>query len=198
LRILSYDKRRSLKGNVYYVSFASYADIEHADRACKGLRNVTLKPFQPLPCPKTQPKHDINKNTRQRTIPSSSIPSTASATSFSSPCTAVNFLADCHSSFITPRSDSLRPTKEILEERAMRIFGSRMVGCQDFTTMSTVQPPNIISSGPNVSHIESRLTSNEKDKEQLIDNVQSCLRAMETAHCVADELCQLYSRDILL
>ncbi|CAF1131153.1 unnamed protein product [Adineta ricciae] len=46
LRIVSYEKRRSLKGNVYYVSFASDADITYAGRICKRLRNVTMKPFQ--------------------------------------------------------------------------------------------------------------------------------------------------------
>ncbi|CAF1657314.1 unnamed protein product, partial [Adineta ricciae] len=46
LRIVSYDKRRSLKGNVYYVRFASDADIAFADRICKRLQNVTMKPFQ--------------------------------------------------------------------------------------------------------------------------------------------------------
>ena len=48
LRIVSYDKRRSLKGNVYYVGFASDADIAYADRICKRLQNVTMKPFQSL------------------------------------------------------------------------------------------------------------------------------------------------------
>jgi hypothetical protein len=47
LRIVSYDKRRSLKGNVYYVSFASDLDAKYADRISKRLRNITLKPFQP-------------------------------------------------------------------------------------------------------------------------------------------------------
>lgn len=46
LRIASYHKRRSVKGNVYYVNFACDADITYADRICKRIRNVTMKPFQ--------------------------------------------------------------------------------------------------------------------------------------------------------
>lgn len=45
LRIISYNKRRSLKGNVYYVTFGSDEDMKYADRISRRLRNITLKPF---------------------------------------------------------------------------------------------------------------------------------------------------------
>ena len=54
LRIVAYSKRRSLKGNVYFVSFASDADVAYADRACQRLRNVTLKPFQARACDQSE------------------------------------------------------------------------------------------------------------------------------------------------
>ncbi|CAM4845524.1 unnamed protein product, partial [Rotaria magnacalcarata] len=170
LRIVSYDKRRSLKGNVYYVSFASDADIKFADRACKRLHNVTLKPFQVRSCEKTQCQDRFSKCNNEKRLSSSFIPSSSSSSSSSSPIsflsppTVLTFFRDSNSSFVTSQSDSSRRIDETLEERAMRVLGS----CIE--------------------------TSNRNEKQQVIENVKSCLQAMKTARQAADNLCQLYSR----
>ncbi|CAF4158803.1 unnamed protein product [Adineta steineri] len=169
LRILCYDKRRSLRGNVYYVGFATDADIAHAERVSKRLHNITLKPFQ---------SRSVNKDH-----------SSTSHASFLSPPTTLSFLPDNQSSFITTRSESLRRVNETLEERAMRILGPRILKDQSVTIT-----PTVIYSDSDISVIKSPTTSNINNKEQLITNIQSCLRAMETARGVADEVCQLYRR----
>ena len=120
LRIVSYEKRRSLKGNVYYVSFASDSDIKFADRACKRLQNVTLKPFQPRSCAQARCEHQFSpckNDTRPSSLSSSPI-------SFRSPPTTLTFLSDSSSSFTTSPSDFSRRTNETLEVRAMRILSS--------------------------------------------------------------------------
>ena len=48
LHIVSYDKRRAAKGNVYFVTFASESDMRLADRISRNIRNITLKPFRQL------------------------------------------------------------------------------------------------------------------------------------------------------
>ncbi|CAF1542310.1 unnamed protein product, partial [Rotaria sordida] len=65
---MSYDKRRSLKGNVYYVSFASDADIAYADRISKRLRNITLKPFQPRYASEVQRESSIKICNHQESV----------------------------------------------------------------------------------------------------------------------------------
>ncbi|CAF1324980.1 unnamed protein product [Adineta steineri] len=169
LRILCYDKRRSLRGNVYYVGFATDADIAHAERVSKRLHNITLKPFQ---------SRSVNKDH-----------SSTSHTSFLSPPTTLSFLPDNESSSMTARSESLRRANETLEERAMRILGPRILKHQSVTIT-----PTVINLGSDVNVIKNPSTSNIKNKEQLIDNIQSCLQAIRTARGVADEVCQLYRR----
>lgn len=65
LRIISYNKRRSLKENVYYVSFASDGDMKYADRISRHLRNITLKPFQSHRIFEEQRETDAKNGNRQ-------------------------------------------------------------------------------------------------------------------------------------
>lgn len=46
LRIVKYHKIKSKKNNVYFVGFASEEDAQYAQKACKHIQNVTIKPFQ--------------------------------------------------------------------------------------------------------------------------------------------------------
>jgi hypothetical protein len=46
LRIIKYDKIKSKNNNVYFVFFASEEDAEYAQKACKRMSNITIKPFQ--------------------------------------------------------------------------------------------------------------------------------------------------------
>jgi len=143
LRIVSYDKRRSLKGNVYYVSFASDADIEYADRISRHLRNVTLKPFQSRSASEAQRKNRISKCSQQESLASPSIPSSSTPIPFLSPPTTLTFLSDCQPS-------SLRCADETLEERAMRILGSRIPTGQSVVPTPTLQASNLVSSNLHV------------------------------------------------
>jgi hypothetical protein len=187
LRIVSFHKRRSLKANVYYVKFASDADMKYADRACKRLSDVTLKPFQ-LSSFKAQHEHQISMCSQQETLTSSS------SSSSSSPPTQLTFLPDCDSSSIAFQPDSLQRANETLEEGAMRVLDSIISSCQSVVPTHTLQPSNLVSSSSDLNIIESYVTLNIKDEKQLIDNVQSCLSAMKTAQRAADELYQLHSK----
>ncbi|CAF4360364.1 unnamed protein product [Rotaria sp. Silwood2] len=194
LRLVSYDKRRSLKGNVYYVSFASDADIEYADRACKRLHNVTLKPFQSRSSVETQYERRFSTRNHKKTISLSCAP--LSATPFLSPRTMLSFLPDNNSSFITSQSASLRCTNETLEEHAMRVLGPCIDINRGVTPSRVLQSIDLISSAPGANFTESQVTSNRKEQQQLINNVQSCLSAVKTARQAADDLCQLYRSGI--
>ncbi|CAF4061953.1 unnamed protein product, partial [Rotaria sordida] len=146
--------------------FASDADIKHADRTSKRLRNITLKPFQPHHSSSDKHKDRSNIYNYQE------IPAT-SPISFQSPPTILTFLSDSNSSFITSQSDSLRRTNETLEERAMRVLGPRIVTSQIVASTPTLQESNF-------------------DKQHLIANVKSCLNAMKKVQRAADDVCQLY------
>ncbi|CAF1513575.1 unnamed protein product [Adineta ricciae] len=131
LRIVSYDKRRSLKGNVYYVRFASDADIAFADRICKRLQNVTMKPFQ----------------SRSTTVTSNPV---------------------IKSNAVIFKSNSLRSDNKASEESSIQVL--------DSTDMITSLTSNVPISNVN--------------KQQLINDVQSCLNAVKIAQRVADDISQ--------
>ncbi len=63
----------------------------------------------------------------------------------------------------------------------MRVLGQHVATCQSITPTSTLQTSNLVSSNPDVSLIKIHVFKNIKYKEQLMDNIQSCLGAMETA-----------------
>lgn len=146
LRIVSYNKRRSLKGNVYYVSFASNADIEYADRTSKHLRNVTLKPFQSHRVCDAQCENQMSIIRHQESPVLPFVPSSSSPISFSSVSTTLSFLDDCPSGCITSEFSSLRRTDETLEKRVGRILGSRIAVHQNVAPTSTLPISNSVRS----------------------------------------------------
>lgn len=151
LRIVSYDKRRSLKGNVYYVSFASDGDIEYADRISRHLRNVILKPFQPRSTFEAQREKRIVTCSRQESLASSFIPSSSSSSvPFLSPSTSLTFIHDCLSTSITSESRSLGRVDEALEGRAMQVLDSLITTSQSTAPTSTLQASNLVISSSNI------------------------------------------------
>jgi hypothetical protein len=146
LRIVSCHRCRSLKGNVYYVSFASDLDTKYADRISKHLRNVTLKPFQPRRVSESQCESCIKTSDHRESLAFSSV--SLSSSSLSS-------------------SISLTSTRET---------------------------SNLVSFNLYINLIEMYVSSNIKAKEQLINDVQLCLNAIEIARRAANEFCQLYSK----
>ncbi|CAM4830100.1 unnamed protein product [Rotaria magnacalcarata] len=169
LRIVDFHRKQSLKSNVYFVKFASNADMEYADRACKRLRDLTLKPFQ-LSSFKTQHEHQIGTCSHQEALtPSSSSSSIPSL----SPPTTLTFLSDFPPSSITCQPGSLRRPNETLEERAMRVLGPIIASRESVVSTPTLQSINL-------------------NKKQLVDHIQSCLSAMKTAQRAADGLYQLH------
>ena len=146
LRIVSYDKRRSLKGNVYYISFASNADIEYADRITKHLRNVTLKPFQSHNVCDAQCENQMKITKHQESLVLSSVSSSSSPTSFLSLPTTLSFLDDCPSACIASEFSSLRHANETLEERVSRIVGSRILAHPNVVPTSILPASNSVHS----------------------------------------------------
>ena len=196
LRILSYDKRQSLKGNVYYVSFASDIDIKFADRACKRLHNVTLKPFRPRSSAKTQCEHQFKVYNNEKSLASSSIPSSSSLPIHClSPPRRLTFLSNNKSSFNTRQSDSSRHPDETLEERAMRVLAPGIESRRSKISLSSFQLLNLIRLASDIDLVGSEETSNRNEKQQLIDNVKSCLNIMRAALQAANNLSQLYSKN---
>ncbi|CAF1463633.1 unnamed protein product [Adineta steineri] len=176
LGIVSIDKRLSSKKDVYFVSFASNADMKIAGRIAKRIRNIALKPIQAISSD-NQYEHRINiHNNRKRLLSSSTSPT------FSSPTTTLSFLSNCDSPCTTPqRSSPIQQANETLEERAKRILGSRLVIHKTVPPIPTRQPSNFLNSGADVNSSNNYLIRYEKDKKQLIDNVTSCLKTMEIA-----------------
>ncbi|CAF3336755.1 unnamed protein product [Rotaria socialis] len=168
LRIVDFHRKQSLKSNVYFVKFASNADMEYADRACKRLRDLTLKPFQ-LSSFKTQHEHQIGTCSHREAL----TPSSSSSIPSLSPATTLTFLSDFPPSSITCQPGSLRRPNETLEERAMRVLGPIIASRESVVSTPTLQSINV-------------------NKKQLVDHIQSCLSAMKTAQRAADELYQLH------
>jgi hypothetical protein len=178
LRIVSFHKRRSLKAKVYDVEFASDADMKYADRVCKQLSDVTLKPLQ-LSSFKARRQHQ----THQETLTSSLLPSTL-----------LTFLPNYGSSSIIFQPDSLPVANETLEEHAMCVLDPIISSHQSVAPTPTLQPSNLVSSSSDLNIIESYVSLNMQDEKQLIGHVQTCLSAMKTAQRAADELYQLHSK----
>jgi len=190
LRIISFDKRRSLKKNVYFVSFASDADMKIADRIAKRFHNITLKPIQHFSSDNQNEQQISICSNQERLLSLSS----ASPLPFLTPPTNLSFFPNCHSIFIPSQPSPAQRADETLEERARRILGSRIESHQNGASIPTLQPTNFVSSGADVNLNNSYITRYEKDKKQLIDNVKSCLKTMEMARQTADHLCQLHSK----
>ncbi|CAF1225198.1 unnamed protein product [Rotaria sordida] len=130
---------KKLSKSCRFANFASAANIKHADRTSKRLRNITLKPFQPHHSSSDKHKDRFNIYNYQEIAATSPI-------SFQSPPTMFTFLPDSNPSFITSQSDSLRSTNETLEERAMRVLGPRIVTSQSVAPTPTLQESNFVHS----------------------------------------------------
>mgnify|MGYP000277126254 CR=1 FL=1 len=196
LRILSYDKRRSLKGNVYYVSFASDTDIKFADRACKRLHNVTLKPFRSRSSAKAQCEHQFKVYNNEKSFASSSIPSSSSLPMHClAPPRRLTFLSDNNSSFNTKQSDSLTYPDKTLQERAMRVLGPCIESKRSKISLSSFHLLNLIHHASIIELVGRDEISNRNEKQQLIDNVKLCLNIMKAARKAANNLSQLYSKN---
>jgi hypothetical protein len=179
LRIMSCDKRRAYKGNVYFVYFASDADMQYADQAAKWLRHVTLKPFQ---------RSDYESKREQR------ISVSKNQVAFSSPTNTHSSIPDCVSTCITSQRSPLRRVDETLDQRVMRVFGPCVPSYQAVTPIIDPQPPNSVSFSVDENLVKNSVTANEHNKKQLIGNVHLCLSAMETARRAVDELGQLHGK----
>ncbi|CAF0829176.1 unnamed protein product [Adineta steineri] len=191
LGIVSIDKRLSSKKNVYFVSFASNADMKIADRIAKRIRNIALKPIQAISSD-NQYEHRISIHNNQKRLLSSSTSPT-----FLSPTTTLSFLSNCDSRCTTPQPSSpIQQANETLEERAKRILGSRVVIHKTVPPIPTLQPSNFLNSSADVNSSNNYLIRYEKDKKQLIDNVTSCLKTMEVVRQAADHLCQIHKHGI--
>ncbi|CAF3915536.1 unnamed protein product [Adineta steineri] len=139
--IVSIDKRLSSKKNVYFVSFASNADMKIADRIAKRIRNITLKPIQAISSD-IQYEHRISIHNNRKSLLSSS----TSPTFFSPPIT-LSFLSNSNSQCTTRQSSSpVQQANETLEERAKRILGSQLVTHETVPPIPTLQPPNFLDS----------------------------------------------------
>ncbi|CAF1688303.1 unnamed protein product, partial [Adineta ricciae] len=165
LRIVSYDKRRSLKGNVYYVGFASDADMAYADRICKRHQNVTIKPFES--------RSPRGVEYQRRTERCKQAETHSSVPSVFSPSSSTNVA-------------SISACVQIL----------------DSTKNTSLRTPDVPISNV-VSHYE--INDDElflyliavKNKEQLLNDVQSCLNAVKIAQRAADDISQGFSEYML-
>ena len=183
LRIISCDKRPACKGNVYFVRFASEADMKYADQVSKRLKNVTLKPLQRSD-PESRSKERLSVRKTQATAPSSPI-------RLSPAITAHSTLPGCDSSCTASQKSPLRRADETLEERTMRVLGRCATAHPCATTTDAPPRPNSATSMTNVNLVRTSVMSNENDKKQLIEDVQLCLSAMDTARRAIDELKRL-------
>lgn len=127
LRILSYDKRRARKGNVYFVTFASESDMKFADRAARRLRDITLKPYQHS-VSGYKSNSRITNDKKQASI----LPSTAD----SLPHIDVSRFCESDPARIALRQHSSHSLKETLEERAVRVLGLAITVSQTATSVS--------------------------------------------------------------
>lgn len=148
LKIQSYNKRRSEKGNVYYVSFLSDADIADAERTSKRLRNVTLKPFQSRYVSDAE-----HKNQKKTCIEQES--SRVSPSSCSLPPNTLNSVTDTNL-HTKSQISSLIPIRETLEEHAFRVLGPQIFNPGNCRSMYSFQTTILVSSIPNVNIAESR------------------------------------------
>ena len=183
LRIIACHKRPACKGNVYFVCFASEADMKYADRAARRLRNVTLKPFQ---------RSDSESGREERIgISQAQVTTPSSPVRLSLAITAHTTLSDCDSACTASERSPSRRADETLEERTVRVLGPCAAGHPCTAQTYASRRPDFVSSMPNVNRVHAGVISNENDKKQLMVDVQVCLSAMDTARRAIDELKRL-------
>jgi hypothetical protein len=170
LRILRYDKRKSLKGNVYYVGFSSEEDAQRATKLANKLANVTMKPFQPKTTKVSSPKQSTAQFSSSFEF--SSLPSTLTYLPENWYC-----VRSC------PQSDTDERTGETLLERGQRLLGIR----------SEIQPPlsaNFVASKPIVRLVERHISPTDNLKRVLAEEIKSCLATIDYTRQAADDFCR--------
>ena len=108
LRILKYRKIKSKKNNVYFVDFATAEDAQYAQKACKRIQNVTIKPFEP--------KSSTAMITPHQTVPSVTVvvaekQTTAIAAHSQFPQAKIKLLSRC----LPPNSSETRQLLESID-----------------------------------------------------------------------------------
>lgn len=188
LRIVSYEKRRSFKNNVYFIGFASDIDAKIADRRVKRLRNVTLKPIQSLSTD-IQHGHRLDANTNPQ------IPSPTTSVQLLSPPNMLSFLPCAQSTLIESQNSSVK-VSETLEERACRILGPLIALQRDHGSITPVQSAKSVCSSSRINHHPTDMDVNagQNDKREILGSVQSCLKIIKLGQEAADRICELHSR----
>jgi hypothetical protein len=170
LRILRYEKRKSLKSNVYYVGFSSEADAQYATKVANKLSNITMKPFQPKTTKVSSPKQSTNQFSSSPEFPS--LPATLTYLQENWYC-----VRSCH------QPDTSARTGETLLERGQRLLGLR---CEAQTTPSA----DFVISKPVVRLAERHISPTDNLKRVLAEEIKSCLAAIDCARQAADDFCR--------
>ncbi len=170
LRILRYDKRKSLKGNVYYVGFSSEEDAQYATKLAKKLPNVTMKPFQP-------------KNTKVSSPKQSTSRFSSSPEFLSLPSTLTYLPENWYCVRSCPQPDTYARTGETLLERGQRLLGLR------FEAQPTPSA-DFVTSKPIVRLVERHISPTDNLKRVLIEEIKSCLAAIDCTRQAADDFCR--------
>ncbi|CAF1684516.1 unnamed protein product, partial [Rotaria sp. Silwood1] len=170
LRIVRYDKRKSLKGNVYYIGFSSESDAHYATKLANKLPNLTVKPFQPKTTRISSPKQSAI-----RFSPSSEFPSLPSTLSYLPP--------DWYHARSCSQPNKHERTGETLLERGQRLLGL----CSEISPSSSIGS-NISKS--TVHLIERHISPTDNLKRVLIEEIKSCLDAIDCTREAADDFCR--------
>ena len=181
LRIVSYDKQRACKKNVYFVSFASDADMKFADHAVKRLPNVTLKPIEPPSSP-TLERYRISTFTHRSLFPFLIL--------------RPRIFSNRRSTCIESRPTVSRRDNRAIEARAPRVLDPCQSNHQSSGSLSSnaLKPWGSVTLNNHVKFVARQTVFNGMDKKQAIDNIRSCVNAMETERTAADKLCHRYGK----
>ena len=181
LRIVSYDKQRACKKNMYFVSFASDADMRFADHAVKRLRDVTLKPIQ-------QPSSPTLERYRISTFTHRSL--------FFFTTLLPRIFSNRRSTCIAHRPTALRWDNRALEARAPRLLDPCQSNHQSSGSSSSnaLKPRGSVTLNNHGNLVTKQTVFNGMDKTQVIDNIRSCVNAVETARNAADKLYHRYGK----
>jgi hypothetical protein len=177
LRILRYDKRKSLKDNVYYVGFSSEADAQYATKLANKLSNITMKPFQPKATKISSSKQPTDQFSSSPEFPP--LPSTLTYLSENWYCV--------HSS---SQPDTYARTGETLLERGQRLLGL------PFEAQPTASA-NFVTSKPVVRLVERHISPTDNLKRVLAEEIKSCLAAINCARQAADDFCRFNGKNNL-
>lgn len=190
LRILCYNKRKSLKDNVFYVGFASETDAQYATKLANKLPNITMKPFQPKATQVTSPKPSAIRLPLSPELPSL-------------PSTLTYLPPDWHLVHCRSLPDVYERGEEALLER-----GQRLLGLSPHVPPSSLVPgphpkplppsASYVASKPVVRLVERHISPTDNFKRVLFDEIKSCLTAMDNARQATNEFCRFNGKNKLL